>query len=376
MIGVLVFTGLTAWDTQRLKEEYLRRLAGAGETGRQGCDHGRAQPVPELHQPVHDAAPAVRLAAQLTASSPRRVRRGGPPRERWATRLSGGLRVLVAPRLWQLSLLLAWLHRLRAHCRGQLGRDPGGTARRSPRRRSSRPHRRPRLSEPSSCAPPARFRWHFRSAGCSRPAVSAERPQPAYSRWLGRRMRRGARIHAAAPGAALAWSTAAARPLDAEALEVRPGGTCSWATKKGPVFRPTHPAPGSRPKPRAAAGAFAAHRPTNEGLETLAKLPDGSLLAIAEGAWVGDGLHARSDGWARVGCRCAIVRPPVSSHRRRGRRRPAVRAGAPVVPVRWLAEPDRRCPAGRAADRRRRRISPVIELATISGPAWARTTRG
>ena len=30
MIGVLVFTGLTAWDTQRLKEEYLTGYARAG----------------------------------------------------------------------------------------------------------------------------------------------------------------------------------------------------------------------------------------------------------------------------------------------------------------------------------------------------------
>ena len=30
MIGVLVFTGLTAWDTQRLKEEYLGSFQYAG----------------------------------------------------------------------------------------------------------------------------------------------------------------------------------------------------------------------------------------------------------------------------------------------------------------------------------------------------------
>ena len=30
MIGVLVFTGLTAWDTQRLKDEYLGGLQHAG----------------------------------------------------------------------------------------------------------------------------------------------------------------------------------------------------------------------------------------------------------------------------------------------------------------------------------------------------------
>ena len=46
-------------------------------------------------------------------------------------------------------------------------------------------------------------------------------------------------------------------------------------------------------------GLFAAHRRTNEGLETLAKLPDGSLLAISEGAWAGDDLHAVE--WLRQG---------------------------------------------------------------------------
>ena len=45
-------------------------------------------------------------------------------------------------------------------------------------------------------------------------------------------------------------------------------------------------------KPRPLAGGFAEHRPTNEGVETLALLPDGALLAIAEGAWFDDGLHA------------------------------------------------------------------------------------
>jgi hypothetical protein len=39
-------------------------------------------------------------------------------------------------------------------------------------------------------------------------------------------------------------------------------------------------------------GPFAQQPATNEGVETLARLPDGSLLAIAEGGWLGEGLHA------------------------------------------------------------------------------------
>ena len=34
VIGVLVFTGLTAWDTQRLKKEYLGSLQCGGATWR------------------------------------------------------------------------------------------------------------------------------------------------------------------------------------------------------------------------------------------------------------------------------------------------------------------------------------------------------
>ena len=64
VIGVLVFTGLTAWDTQRLKEEYLGGLRPGRHRG-QGCDHGRAEPLPELHQPLHDAAPALRQPARV-----------------------------------------------------------------------------------------------------------------------------------------------------------------------------------------------------------------------------------------------------------------------------------------------------------------------
>ena len=50
---------------------------------------------------------------------------------------------------------------------------------------------------------------------------------------------------------------------------------------------------------------FAAHRRTNEGLETLAKLPDGSLLAISEGAWAGR-TCTRSNGWAKANPAAAL----------------------------------------------------------------------
>lgn len=83
------------------------------------------------------------------------------------------------------------------------------------------------------------------------------------------------------------------RPLDTEALELTPGGDLLVADEaRGRLFRygPGFGVPKTQPRPLA--GGFAEHRPTNEGVETLALLPDGSLLAIAEGAWFDDGLHA------------------------------------------------------------------------------------
>ena len=59
VIGVLVFAGLTAYDTQRIKDGYTM-VAGNAERGRQERHHGRSQPVPRLHQHVHDAAQLVR----------------------------------------------------------------------------------------------------------------------------------------------------------------------------------------------------------------------------------------------------------------------------------------------------------------------------
>ncbi len=63
IIGVVVFTGLTAWDTQRIKEQYvegLRRGGGEERTVR------RADALSRFRQPVHDAAAAFRPAPRLS----------------------------------------------------------------------------------------------------------------------------------------------------------------------------------------------------------------------------------------------------------------------------------------------------------------------
>ena len=89
-------------------------------------------------------------------------------------------------------------------------------------------------------------------------------------------------------------------PLDAEALEVGADGTMLVGDEE--YGRVLSYAPGANAPAEAARqlpGLFAAHRRTNEGLETLAKLPDGSLLAISEGTWAGDDLHAVE--WMRQG---------------------------------------------------------------------------
>jgi hypothetical protein len=68
VIGGVVFVGLTAWDTQQIKEMYvddLCRRPGCGQDG----GHGRAQTVSRLHQPVHDAAAAFGSAAQRLLSA-------------------------------------------------------------------------------------------------------------------------------------------------------------------------------------------------------------------------------------------------------------------------------------------------------------------
>ena len=56
VIGVVVFAGLTAWDTQRIKEMY-----SAGDDQRDGHQEGHPRRLPalsRLHQPVHHAAAA------------------------------------------------------------------------------------------------------------------------------------------------------------------------------------------------------------------------------------------------------------------------------------------------------------------------------
>ena len=50
-IGVLIFAGLTAYDTQKIKSMYALRR-GHRDDGQDG-HHGRAEPVPRLHQHVH-----------------------------------------------------------------------------------------------------------------------------------------------------------------------------------------------------------------------------------------------------------------------------------------------------------------------------------
>ena len=68
-IGVLVFAGLTAYDTQKIKEMYFEGDEHAG--GRPQGDHGRADALSRLHQPV-----------QLPAVLPRQPRVIAPDRHR------------------------------------------------------------------------------------------------------------------------------------------------------------------------------------------------------------------------------------------------------------------------------------------------------
>ena len=69
VVGVLVFAGLTAWDTQRLKNDYIYGYASAGwRSCGEGGDHRCAVALPELHQPVHAAAAAARTA-RLSATA-------------------------------------------------------------------------------------------------------------------------------------------------------------------------------------------------------------------------------------------------------------------------------------------------------------------
>ena len=72
VVGVLVFAGLTAYDTQRLKNDYIDSSLD-GESSRTLRDHGRAVALSELHQPVHAAAAAARHARRISAPPQYRI---------------------------------------------------------------------------------------------------------------------------------------------------------------------------------------------------------------------------------------------------------------------------------------------------------------
>ncbi len=73
-LGVLIFAGLTAYDTQKLKEQYS--YVRGQRVGRQGRRSRRAEPVPRLHQHVPVPAPLHGLAAQLIAAQIRFIAPG------------------------------------------------------------------------------------------------------------------------------------------------------------------------------------------------------------------------------------------------------------------------------------------------------------
>ena len=88
-------------------------------------------------------------------------------------------------------------------------------------------------------------------------------------------------------------AAAGGQPLDAEALVLEPDGSLLVADEGSGRLLPF--AAGSaapRGSPRQLPGAFAEPRATNDGAEAVTRLPDGSLLAISEGAWAGGDLHA------------------------------------------------------------------------------------
>ncbi len=63
ILGVLIFVGLTAYDTQRIKTTYLQYgCVLRHRHGGQAQRLRRADAVPELHQPVHVPAAALRAA--------------------------------------------------------------------------------------------------------------------------------------------------------------------------------------------------------------------------------------------------------------------------------------------------------------------------
>ena len=71
VVGVLVFAGLTAWDTQRLKNDDIYGYASqGGEMVERAAITGALSLYSELHQPVH-AAPAAARPARLTTADRR-----------------------------------------------------------------------------------------------------------------------------------------------------------------------------------------------------------------------------------------------------------------------------------------------------------------
>ena len=374
VIGVLVFTGLTAWDTQRLKEEYLGGYAARRHRhGGQGCDHGRPQPLPELHQPVHDAAAAVRRPARIgrlttvqRIDAAARLARGGP-----LACPAAGACVLRASR----SLLCAaagglprLVRRGRRRRSDEVRADPAGDRSRARCRHGSA---RSSCSAPTSCVAIAPdFGGISGRRLRRRPPPAAERPQPPVRARLADA--RGWRSHSRCRCSAGArWSTARGQPLDAEALVLAPGGDVLVADEargqRGPLcrWRRRH----RRRRVRRLPGPFASSAATNEGVETLARLPDGSLLAIAEGGWRGEGLHAAVLLTATARWRCAIVAAPDFGPT------DAAVAGD------WLFVLERRLsllggwqarivtlPLAELPERRRMPSSPVTSSATVAGP--------
>ena len=67
-IGVLIFAGLTAYDTQRLKNTY-DFVAGDQVAAGPRLHHRRAAALPRLHQPVHVPAAVHGEQPQLTATA-------------------------------------------------------------------------------------------------------------------------------------------------------------------------------------------------------------------------------------------------------------------------------------------------------------------
>ncbi len=67
VIGVLVFAGLTAYDTQQIKEMYY--VGDDGSVAGRKAVMGALQALSRLHQPVHVAAPAVRQSPLKLAAN-------------------------------------------------------------------------------------------------------------------------------------------------------------------------------------------------------------------------------------------------------------------------------------------------------------------